>query len=494
MKKILIISFYELKEYLMYIKELFINYNYIVNNYPLFQYAYDTNDKLENYKEHMNNFITHMKPDVIIWWFLDVPSDVFKYIKSNNKSTYFIMFNFDDPCNFNTELLEKAKIFDLVLSPCMDNLHKYSIYSGVTNTKFMPIGYDPKYFYPFYDNPEKIAEFDDADKYTADISVLCYTLYDGIYYPDQQVTRKQLYTDIMAYCKKNKKTFKIYGSHALIEIFPENYVGDINYYNLNKVYNLSKLVINTHPHCLNYTAISDDMNILGSGALLLIDRVKNLDKILIDHKDCIVLKEGYIQQINHILNHYDMYKPIRKAGYETSKKYTWDNLIEQIHIEITKHFFDPALYLDNYNINLDRELIQDPFEHFKTVGVKNNFIGFSYDVPETFRFKDYIEEFNLNSTSKHRAYLHWYLNGRNTDYLKDKSTNNSIGNIENYNTNIEQWFMINSALYRVSDYRTRDIGLVELGSLCKNNPKIKINDLINIFFDFFNSTNYNTNT
>ena len=429
-----------------------------------------------------------MKPDIIIWWFLDVPSDVFKYIKSNNKSTYFIMFNFDDPCNFNTELLEKAKIFDLVLSPCIDNLHKYAVYSGVTNTKFMPIGYDPKYFYPIdLDNPCGLLEPEDIEKYTSDISVLCYTMYDGVYYPDQQVTRKQLYTDIIAYCKKNKKTFKIYGSHALTEIFPENYVGDINYLNLNKVYNLSKIIINTHPHCLNYTAISDDMNILGSGALLLVDRVKNIEKILIDHRDCIVLKDSYIQQINHILSHYDMYKPIRSVGYEKSKNYTWDNLIEQIHIEITKHFFDPAIYLENYDINIDRGLDQalDAFEHFRTIGVKKNYIGFSYDVPENFRFKDYIEDINLVSPSKYRAYLHWYLNGRNTDYMKDKKNNNTINNIEDYNTNVEQWFMINATLYRISDYKTRDIGLGELSDLCKNNPKLKINDLINIFFDFF---------
>ena len=66
MKKIVIISFYELKEYLMYIKELLLDYHYDVIHYPLFQYAYDANDKLKDYKEHLSEFITKEKPDIAL--------------------------------------------------------------------------------------------------------------------------------------------------------------------------------------------------------------------------------------------------------------------------------------------------------------------------------------------------------------------------------------------------------------------------------------------
>jgi len=89
MKKILIVSYYDLKEYLLNIKNLLQDFNYEVTYYPLFQYAYDTNDKIDNYKEHFNNHIEKHRIDIILWWFLDVPLDVFRFIKQKKSGSLF---------------------------------------------------------------------------------------------------------------------------------------------------------------------------------------------------------------------------------------------------------------------------------------------------------------------------------------------------------------------------------------------------------------------
>lgn len=131
--KIAIISFYELKEFLLCVKKCFEQYCFEVINYPLFMYAYDKHDKIDNYAEHMNKFIANNGVNIVLWWFLDVPVSVFNTIKCNNKDVIFVMYNSDDPVNLTSELFEKAKIFDVILTPTQNSVDKYKFISGVDN-------------------------------------------------------------------------------------------------------------------------------------------------------------------------------------------------------------------------------------------------------------------------------------------------------------------------------------------------------------------------
>lgn len=476
MKKIVIVSFYELKEYLMYIKELFLSYHYEVYHYPLFQYAYDANDKLENYKEHMVEHLSKIKPDVVLWWFLDVPSDVFKHVKACHPNIHYIMYNSDDPCNFNTETLEKAKIFDMVVSICQDNLKKYTMFSGVEKTHFSPPGYNPNYFFPYY-SPDVEVDVEDR-KYISDISIICYTLFDDPYFKFQQVPRKTLFSDIAKYCEENGMTFKLYGSPVLKEYFPDNYIDDIDYFNQNKVYNMSKICLSTHPFCTKHTSFNfSDMRILGSGGLLLTDKVKGLDKFVTVGKECLVLEEEYIKQIDRILNNYDKYLDIRKAGHELSKAFTWDSWVEAIHLSISEKFFNPELYKRAYNVEDD-----NAWDHFRTRGVKDGLIPFQFIVPKNFQHKDYAELNNLNTDDVDQIYIHWFMNGKNPDYLVEKGGSSRI-DIGGLNLSPDQWFIINTAFTKVEDFRTRDDGLELLQKVCRNNPKLKVNDALAVYLN-----------
>lgn len=128
MKNIVIISFYELKDYLLDVKEKFEQHKFNVFNYPLYKYAYDKHDKIDYYDKHMNEYIKNNDVHIILWWFLDVPLDIFNCVKNNNSEKLFVMYNSDDPNNFNDELLEKSKIFDIIVTPCNKNIDSYKLH------------------------------------------------------------------------------------------------------------------------------------------------------------------------------------------------------------------------------------------------------------------------------------------------------------------------------------------------------------------------------
>ena len=94
MKKILIVSFYELKEYLLSISDIFIDtYKWDVCYYPLFMYYKDAHNKIDNYKEHFSEFISENKPDIILWWYYGVPIDIIHYIKLKHPEIFYIIYD-----------------------------------------------------------------------------------------------------------------------------------------------------------------------------------------------------------------------------------------------------------------------------------------------------------------------------------------------------------------------------------------------------------------
>lgn len=515
MKKITIISYYDLKEHLLYIKSLFQDYYYEVTNYPLFQYAYDSNDKIENYKTHFDSFLRKDKSDIILWWFLDVPLDVFKYIKDRHPDVYFIMFNSDDPCNINAETMEKAKIFDLVVTPCKDSIKKYIIHTTNENVIFNPFGYDPNYFYPLEHlekskkiKLEKKSKSKKKGKYTCDISFVLHTLYIDEFFKNQCIQRRKLIDTIIELVEHEKRTsgreitFKLFGSYIINEYYPDYYHGDIEYINLNKLFNKSKINICTHPFGNKELSISDmEIKIIGSGGLLYIDNIKGIEQIFHHNINCIVIDPNAINtQILDILdNKYDTHN-IKANAYETSKDFTWDNWIIKIHVEISKYYFDADTYSELIDLGLrnstdmintiDKEKCWD---HWLSYGLKNKIICYNFSVPDNFNAKEYANDnIDLNGiTNSRKLYLDWYLNGKNPDYLYgnkalSKSELGNLGTIETYNISTEQWFELNTIFNQISKSESRDTGLLNLQAICKNNPRIKINELLELYVKLCN--------
>lgn len=477
MKKIAIICYYDLKEYLLHVKDILISYLYEVTYYPLYQYAYDVNDKKENYKEDLAYFIKGQKVDIVLWWFLDVPADVFKFVKEQNKNTYFIMHNSDDPCNINEVTFEKIKLFDMVISPCKEYITKYKRIGGIEKVFFLCPGYEPSIFYPCKEN-------DKDDRYICDISIVCYNLYDDSFYNNQYIPKKKLLDDICAYADKNNKILKILGPEFLKERYGKYYRGDIEYVNKHKLYYHSKINIYTHPFCNKYLSLTgDEISIMGSQGLLLMDKIKGAEEIFLHMENCMILeKDTYIKQIDNILGMYDNKKDlatiynIRKNAQKTALKYTWANWTKELHKHICEQFYDPKSYAELYDYDMnDKNKLKIKW---LTEGIENKEIPYHFNVPMEFNADDYakMNNFNEKTTSDKKLYLDWYKNGRNPDYINSKKEGKV--NVTDYNTNMEQYYMICTALNGVREYKTRDASLKNLSILCHNNPRIKINNIL----------------
>lgn len=471
MKKIVIVSFYELKDYFLYIKELFEKYLFTVTNYPLFRYAYDANDKIENYKEHMNDFIKKENPDIILWWFIDVPVDVFKFIKHNNQNKIFILYNSDDPVNLTQELFNKAKIFDIVMSPCKETLYLYKLYANVKKVIFCPMGYDPTLF-----TPRCITSYDSQD-FECDISMITYNLYGDDSFYDQMVNKLKMIEDIIKLSDIKGYKFKLYGTPILRELFPTHYHGEIPYYKLNFLFNSSKINIVTSPFKDKSLYVNEYvMPILGCGGLLMHDNVKDIDKILIDGVNCVLYDDSnYIDKIDNVLDNYCKYKDVKIAGSKVAHNFTWNTWTEIIVKNIGKMTFDKKTYAELYDLDENEDL----YRHWVNAGIHDGHICYNFEVPETFDSDAYISKIKMENATNKKAYLHWLLYSKDNIYMKKSNDNKVNFNPKEYNIIMEDYFNVCTLFNKVGNYHTRDEGLKELDKYCKQVPYIKVNELLN---------------
>lgn len=498
MKKLLFIVYYDLKDYLLYIKEQFEKYHIEVITYPLFRYAYDVHDKLPNYKEHLNKFVIENDPDIILWWFIDVPVDIFKYVVQSNKNKYFIIYNSDDPLNLSKAIFDKCKYFNLVVTPCKGTIYKYKLFSNNNDVVFGPFGFDPNLHYRIQniDNYNKntialgsdpdshnqvknINEYnEEADTYSCDISMYCHNLYiNKDMYPSQYICALDLISKIVEYSKKNNKTFRLYGTYIMKEYFPDNYIGDLDYLNVNFLYNFSKINIVTHGNCDSNLSINQYiMPILGSGGLLLIDKIKDIEKLLTDGKNCVIIEnDNYINQIDTILNNYDDFINIRNNAREFALVYSWDEWVKQIIVQYSTDNFNKVLYASLYNLDEDDDLLT----YWKNEGIDNGEICYDFIVPDNFSADDYTNKYKLTNKSKEYAYLHWYTNNKNEIYLKHRCSNITNFNPELFGVTMDQYHAICLILSKLKNYDNKKKTLIELNNYCGCIPSVKINDIVN---------------
>jgi len=474
MKKLLIVSFYDVIEYFLSIKEGFSSQYYTVYNYPLFKFAYDTYDKIKDYDKHFNKYLKEVEPDVVLWCFIDVPTEVFEYIKQQNKNITFVMFNFDEPMNMSDQLLKKASFFDLVVTTTKQNLVKYKLYSGVKDILYNPFGYDEKFFFPM--NNQLIEE---NIEYECDISMNCFNLLlDTAYYNAQYINRVELINSIIKYCDKNNKTFKLYGSLAMKEMYPKNYGGEIPYIKKNAVYNLSKINISTHCFSDSSFYLNEEIfSILGSGGLLFVDKVKDIEKILSDGTNCIFLdKNNYISQIDAILKNYDnndVISEIKHNAVEIAKKYSWKQWVTNLNTMLCKKFFDPVVY---QQVN-ELDDTDATYDHWLNNKCK---LCFKPNIPAQFNNIEYAKKYNLDEKKIYLVYYHWYMNGKNDLYLEEKK-NSMEFNPDKLHVTMPNFMKLCNIFNKV-DVDT-DVCLEKIQKFSESRPYCDLNELLKTYYN-----------
>jgi len=283
---------------------------------------HDKCDKVSNYLSIFINYIKDNNVNIVLWWFINIPTTEFIHIKQVTNVKY-IFFNWDEPYNWiPCDIISKMKYFDAVFVTCSETLQTYKN-NGCAKAICLYPGFDPKKNYILTSIDMRL-----YNKYNCDISFCCTNLYDDPHlYPNQYISRKKLIDDVYIGQKKYGYKFNIYGPCFLNELYPDSYKGFTKYDDLNNIFNFSKINLCTHV-LNNKDGYLNERVILigGSGGLLLVDYVKGIENIFEINNEILVLdKHYYVDQIASILCNYDKYITIRKnLNNKCNLKFTYD--------------------------------------------------------------------------------------------------------------------------------------------------------------------------
>lgn len=503
MKKLLMISFYELKDYLQTIATSFSNnYKWDVIYYPLYMYCYDKNSKIDGYIEHFDNTIKKEKPDIILWWFTDVPFNVFTIIKNHHPNIYYILYNADDPVNINKTFLDKCKIFNLIITPCQQNIHMYTTYCNIKNVTFFPVGADPEIFRSYTEKEIKLLSSDesnkdtDKDTYKATniftISFICDTLYTN--YDKQVVPRKTLIETITKLSRKNGWVFNLYGPAYLKQLYPEIYQSDPDYLIRPIIFNKSNVNILTNPiKNIKILINQNTMQIMSCGGIILMDNTHGVKDFFNKNTQTVFLYEDIRTLESQLYNieklykvNIDMINGIKQSCMNFSQLYTWDKFTEMIYCNYCKNNFDYKSYIERYMIK-DKIEPHDAYEYWLDRYMnKIREICYHITVPTTFNSKCYKEKYEIESDNVEYIYIDWWHRGKNSDYIGKTSSNNSIS-IEQLNIISKDIFSLYDAFNTVSTDDKLN-GIIKIHMIAKKNPRIHINEALKQYIDIIEST------
>lgn len=309
MNNICVVSYYGPIDTIKVAEEMLCIDDYKIFDFPLFKYMKDPHDKCDDY---MNLFIKFIKDNdikIILWWFINIPTQNFINIKKETGVKY-LFFNWDEPYNWkDCDIINKMPHLDIAFVTCKETLQTY-LENGTKHAYCLYPPFDKNNYYMITDINQSI-----INKYKCDISICCTNLYDNDeLYPNQYIKRKQLISDIYNGQLIHNYKFHIYGPLHLRELYPLSYRGMAKYDELNYIFNYSKINLCTHV-MNNMDGYLNERSIIigGSGGLLLVDYVKGIENIFEINKEIVILdKHHYIDQILNIIYDYEKYIDIRK--------------------------------------------------------------------------------------------------------------------------------------------------------------------------------------
>lgn len=488
MRKLVIVSYYELKDYFLSIAETFSDrYQWEVVNYPLYMYCYDKNSKIDDYDEHFSAFLKKEKPHLLLWWLTDIKLSLFHKIKKEHPNIYYVLYNFNDPMNLNVSFFNKCKIFDLIMTNCAGSVSLYKIHVKNKNIMFFPFPYDDE-LYRHYD-AEEIINFD--SKYMCDIAMHC----DSLITTDRAVDRKKIIAALDKYAQKHRVKFNLYGPDILATISP-NYVCDLPYIDTGPAFTMCRINVVTHVRAdrematgthemASLACASEKTAILmdaANGARDFYDYAVTLfdnEESLILRLDELLVKTSYSQSA--------------KRANEISREYTWNGFANMIYRSYIKHAFDHEFYtrtyrvVDEYDSYLSRKAAYAHFVAEHNAG--NMMIPYVIKVPSNFDLENYYEtqladQFDSpNDVEPEYIYIHWYHNGANGDYMKRITSDVSVVSGSSVNILTPKLFDLFRGFNMIHIYQDTNTGFDVLQRISEQNPDLKINDALNHYLD-----------
>jgi len=485
MRRVLIICYYELKDYFLTIRSYFIDrYKWDVISYPLYMYCYDKNSKIENYQDHLSNYILTEKPDIILWWFTDVPLNLFDRIKKENPKKFFIAYAVNDPVCVNKVFLDKMKIFNMLITPSQHNISIYSAYCNIPIIEFFPMGCDDNLFKKYDD--EVINGFDQSMK--TDCSMVIDSLL--IDQKEQLVSRKIIIQTAIDVCTKNGLTFSLYGPEFIKSEFPDVYRGDPQYIDMPFIFSMSKINIISNTYKNKRLTLNGNLiQIMSCGCIIMIDKVREMEMLNSEY-ECVFFydsKNNLADLIPKIIKQYDenlqKINTMKMNCVKFSKKYTWNRFVDLIVKSYCLNNFDLEFYKQTYDLNIpDNMLILRWKEKFDQGIFENCYL---IKVPTNFDHENYKERFQIKSENLAYLYIDWINRGKNQDYLKRESTHNQSINGETFNLSISGLFDLYHAfnLVQSTDWDTVIRGIDFIEKISDRNPRLQINECLRQYID-----------
>lgn len=348
--KIAIIGYHHLAEGFLGASESFKKLDYNVNFFPLLSYNNEDIDK-DIIEEHLINFINgvktnylsnaifnEVKVDVVLWWNFSIDISTMLKIKENTNCIH-IAYSWDDPYRLENKTLNPIyKHIDISFTCCGKSIDYYKM-SGCKEVHYLPPGFDKNIHHPDFENKFQ-------KEYECDISIVCTNLYD--FDDGLHINRRKMLDEIVK-CEDIK--FHLYGPEKFRILYPDNYKGYIDFNDSYKVFNHSRININTHVRKNGKMYVNErTCQILGSRGLLYIDGINDIESVFNIHTECVIINENnYIEQIRDILHNYDLYETVKTNGYNKSlKHYTWDIFA----FTINQHLLD---YIKRHDLEINYE-------------------------------------------------------------------------------------------------------------------------------------------
>lgn len=346
MKRILIVTYYGLKEPIKFAADGLESLGYIVDDFPLYRFKYDDNDKTEDYLRLFHEKIVAFEADVVLWWCTCISADEMALIKERNpKVGAHLFYNWDDPFMWHvpeSELADKAaRVFDIVMTCCKGAMPMYEE-QGVKQVAHCLPGFSPEVH-----NPKQFCESE-----VCDVAFLCTNLYanEGGF-PNQIFNRKKVVDALEA---ADDIDFRLFGPPFLKEMYPRSYRGEKGYREAAQVFASARINLCTHV-VGNVDGYANERTVLimgTGGGVMAIDPVKGIEN-LIDGPNCFILKEeggpeGVVDQLRDILKIPEERRIAMAHNARTFalERWTWRDWAVDVSRQIGLWFFDPKAYAE----------------------------------------------------------------------------------------------------------------------------------------------------
>lgn len=274
-------------------------------------------------QNHIQKIVEDLKsqsPEVILWWRAESLLaakliEVRKMIPGK-----FIMYSWDDPYQWESHLdmPSKCTALDAAFTCCMGSVQDYLRF-GCKKAFYCPPGFDIDVHKP-----------EESEEYKCDASLVCTNLYHSEITKYPHLSRKILFDSLIK--EYPDLNIRIYGSKNFESDYPNHYKGWAAFDESRKVFYNSKINISTHIRPDGFMYINERVSqILGSGGLLLVDKVNGIDKLLPENSCVYFDSKSWPHQIKEILNNYDKYEETKKIGYDFAiKNLSWDCWADKI--------------------------------------------------------------------------------------------------------------------------------------------------------------------